>query len=138
LISDTEGSQNVQLRDKVAKLLPDYMIPSAFVWLERFPLTTNGKIDKRALPKAELKRPELAVPYRKPADEIEKQVSFLLADILQYDRVGTDDNFFELGGNSLLMQTFVAELRNKLNFNIPITKLYQYPTVAGLAAQIND
>lgn len=121
------------LRDQVRNSLPDYMIPSNFIWLEQFPKTVSGKIDKKALPKPDTKRPELNVLYKKPGTKLEKEIAYLLSDILQYDRIGTDDNFFELGGNSLLAQKVVSELKYQLDYHLPITKLYQFPSVAGMA-----
>ncbi len=138
MIAKKAGSPNNKLRDAVSKLLPDYMVPSAFVWVDEFPLTTNGKVDRKALPKPDLKRPDLTVPYKKPVGKIEEQISILLTDILQYDKIGADDNFFELGGNSLLMQTFLAGLKSKLNYSLSITKLYQYPTISGIARQLGN
>lgn len=121
------------LREQVMKLLPDYMIPSSFIWLEQFPKTVSGKIDKKLLPKPDAKRPELNVLYKKPVTKLEKEIANLLSDILQYDKVGIDDNFFELGGNSLLAQKVVSELKYKLDYYLPITKLYQFPTIAAMA-----
>lgn len=121
------------LRDQVMNLLPDYMIPSSFIWLEQFPKTVSGKIDKKLLPKPDAKRPELNVLYKKPGTKLEKEIAYLLSDILQYDKIGIDDNFFELGGNSLLAQKVVSELKYKLDYHLPITKLYQFPNVAAIA-----
>ena len=121
------------LRDLVMNLLPDYMIPSSFIWLENFPKTVSGKIDKKLLPKPDAKRPALNVLYKKPGTKLEKEIAQLLSDILQYDKIGIDDNFFELGGNSLLAQKVVSELKYKLDYYLPITKLYQFPTIAAMA-----
>nr|WP_294870102.1 polyketide synthase [uncultured Pedobacter sp.] len=126
------GDSN-KVRYHISNLLPDYMIPSGFVWLEDFPKTTSGKVDRKALPKPDLKRPELNVLYKTPKTKLEKDVIGLFIDIFQYDKIGTEDNFFELGGNSLLAQKTVAELKYQFNYHLPITKLYQYPTAAGIA-----
>ncbi|WP_449440675.1 AMP-binding enzyme [Pedobacter steynii] len=95
----TPGDSN-KLRYHISKLLPDYMIPSAFIWLNEFPKTTSGKVDRKALPKPDLKRPELNVLYKSPKTKIEKDIIGLFIDIFQYDKIGIEDNFFELGGNS--------------------------------------
>jgi amino acid adenylation domain-containing protein len=120
------------IRQALEEQLPDYMVPSALVWLDELPMTTSGKVDKKRLPAATRQRPALAAPYRSPATTVEKQLTQLWGELLQLDRVGLDDNFFELGGNSLLAQKTVAVLRQQ-QLVLPITKLYQYPTAASIA-----
>ncbi|TVT37774.1 amino acid adenylation domain-containing protein [Hymenobacter setariae] len=124
------------VRQALAERLPDYMLPSAFVWLAELPKTTSGKVDKKALPAPERKRPALGVPFRRPAAGAEQHVAQLWAELLQLDEIGADDNFFELGGNSLLAQKTVATLQKRHQYAVPITKLYQLPTAAGLAAYL--
>jgi amino acid adenylation domain-containing protein len=120
------------LRQALAERLPDYMLPAAFVWLAALPKTTSGKVDRRALPAPTRARPALAGPFRPAATATEKQVAQLWAEVLQLDEIGRDDNFFELGGNSLLAQKTVAQLHWQHQLTLPITKLYQWPTVAGV------
>jgi len=129
LVSSDNKKDTASLRKSVEQHLPDYMIPSAFVWMEVLPKTTSGKIDKKALPKPEIKRPELAVLYKAPVGKTEKIMASLWASLLQLDKVGVNDNFFELGGNSLLAVKTVADLKLHHKINLPITKLYQYPTI---------
>jgi amino acid adenylation domain-containing protein len=124
------------VRQALAERLPDYMLPSAFVWLAELPKTTSGKVDKKALPAPERKRPALGVPFRRPAAGAEQHVAQLWAELLQLDEIGADDNFFELGGNSLLAQKTVSTLQKRHQHTVPITKLYQLPTAAGLAAYL--
>jgi amino acid adenylation domain-containing protein len=119
------------LRADLAQQLPDYMLPAHFVRLAELPETPSGKVDRRALPNPMRERPA-AVPYRQPATALEKVVAELWANILEYHQVGADDNFFELGGNSLLAQRTVALLKQQ-QYTLPITKLYQHPTAAGIA-----
>ncbi|MCY7353288.1 MAG: amino acid adenylation domain-containing protein [Cytophagaceae bacterium] len=133
LVASGETKDISAVRRELEKSLPNYMMPSAFVWLDHLPKTTSGKVDKKSLPKPEAKRPELATLYKKPASELEKAIAGIWTDLLQVDRVGTGDNFFESGGNSLLAQKTVVVLKNQFNHTLPITKLYQYPTVAGIA-----
>lgn len=121
------------LRDAIKDALPDYMIPSNFVHLEQLPKTVSGKVDKAALPKPDAKRPDLNVLYRKAGTPLEEELCHLIANLLLYDKIGIDDNFFELGGNSLLAQKTVSLIKYQLNLSLPITKLYQFPTVAGMA-----
>jgi amino acid adenylation domain-containing protein len=124
------------LRDSIEQKLPDYMMPSAFVWVDGFAKTTSGKVDRNALPAPDLQRPELSVLYKAPITTAEKHITALWAELLQLDKVGIYDNFFELGGNSILALKTVAGLKKQHNYTLPITKLYQYPTVNGMAAYI--
>lgn len=121
------------LRNAIKNSLPDYMIPTNFIYLESLPKTVSGKVDKQALPKPDAKRPDLNVLYKKAGTPLETALCHLIADILLYDKIGIDDNFFELGGNSLLAQKTISEIKYQLQFSLPITKLYQFPTVAGMA-----
>ncbi|MBK6830462.1 MAG: amino acid adenylation domain-containing protein [Flavobacteriales bacterium] len=90
------------LRKHLASLLPDYMVPSAFVAVKELPRTPSGKIDRKALPAPDVKRPELDVAFAAPQTGVQKALANVWADLLGIDRVGIDDNFFDLGGNSLL------------------------------------
>ncbi|WP_373515050.1 beta-ketoacyl synthase N-terminal-like domain-containing protein, partial [Persicitalea sp.] len=126
------------LRRGIEKQLPDFMVPSHFVQMEDFPRTVSGKIDKKQLPQPGNQRPALGVLYREPTSEFEKQVADLWGSILGIERVGLDDNFFELGGNSLLAQKTIAALKQQLGRTLLITKLYQYPTIAGIIASLED
>jgi amino acid adenylation domain-containing protein len=128
-----DGRRDLQLlRQSIEKQLPGYMMPSAFVWMDELPKTSSGKIDKKRLPKPEMKRPALSVLYYSPATKMEKEISSLWARLLELDKVGLNDNFFELGGNSLLALKVVAELKRLFQYHLPVTKLYQYPTVSGI------
>ena len=132
------GKKDTQaLRHLIARTLPDYMMPAAFVWLEELPHTTSGKIDKRALPKPEIKRPELTVLYKAPSTATESLLAALWAQLLALDKVGIEDNFFELGGNSLVGLKTVAALQQQHGLDLPITKLYQFPTIKGVAAWLD-
>jgi amino acid adenylation domain-containing protein len=136
LISSTGKKDTPALRRHAARSLPDYMMPAAFVWLEEFPHTTSGKVDKRALPTPGFERPELGVLFKAPATRTETVLANCWASLLQLDRVGTDDNFFELGGNSLVALKTVSALREQ-GLELPITRLYQFPTVKAAAAWLD-
>ncbi|WP_338874056.1 amino acid adenylation domain-containing protein [Spirosoma sp. SC4-14] len=131
LISATEQTDSSFVRKELEHRLPDYMMPSAFVWMDYFPQTSSGKVDKKQLPEPERKRPELATTYRKPKTTTEQTIERLWATLFQVDKIGLDDNFFELGGNSLLAQRLVAGLKQE-RYVLPVTKLYQYPTISGI------
>jgi amino acid adenylation domain-containing protein len=133
-ISDGETIIHSRLKEFVAKSLPDFMVPANFVSMNEFPTTTSGKVDRNLLPRPEFKRPDVGVIYKKPVTVIEKNIAHNWSDILQIDKIGLDDNFFEIGGNSLLAQKTVSNLNNQYKYILPITKLYQFPTVSGIAA----
>jgi natural product biosynthesis luciferase-like monooxygenase protein len=113
--------------------LPDYMVPSTFVFLDEFPLTPNGKVDRKRLPEPTA-RP--AVEYRAPDSELEQTIAAVWAELLGRDRVGADDNFFALGGNSLLAVQARARLRARAVDGVSLVDLFRYPTVRTLAAAV--
>ncbi|WP_454801973.1 amino acid adenylation domain-containing protein [Mucilaginibacter phyllosphaerae] len=137
MIASGDKKDISHLRDSLEQKLPEYMIPSAFVWVDGFKETTSGKIDRNALPAPSMQRPELSVLYKAPANPTEKRVAEYWAELLTLDKVGAYDNFFELGGNSILALKTVAALKKQFNYTLPITKLYQYPTVNGIASYID-
>lgn len=122
-----------EIRQKIAQLLPDYMIPSHYVIVEEFPKTTSGKIDKKRLPSPQYSRPSSAPPYKKPGSKLQKQVAKIWEGLLLIPQIGINDNFFELGGTSLLAQKMVAQLFKEQNRRLPVTKLYQFPTIANIS-----
>ena len=119
--------------EQVKSVLPDYMLPAYYVWMEDFPRTTSGKIDKKALPAPEYKRPDTAPIFKKPTTETQKNIANTWSEILKIPKIGILDNFFEMGGTSLLAQKTVAVLKQHFDYNIPIIKLYQYPSISELS-----
>ncbi len=120
-----------QLRSFAKEILPDYMIPSAFVILEALPLTPNGKIDRKALPApdGEIIREHEYVAPRTTNEEI---IANLFASVLGVQNVGIHDNFFELGGHSLLATQLISRLREAFSLKIPLRAVFESPTVAQL------
>ena len=118
------------LRAHLGASLPDHMVPSGFVVLERLPLMPNGKLDRRALPAPEVAP---ATAGREPRTPQEELLCALFAEVLGLARVGIDDNFFELGGHSLLATRLISRIRATLDVEIAIKSLFETPTVEGLA-----
>jgi hypothetical protein len=126
-----------ELRAFLKAKLPDYMIPTAFVFLDSLPLAPNGKIDRRALPDPEPGRPGLDsdfVPPRTPAEEL---LANIWANVLKVGPVGVHDNFFALGGHSLLATRIISRVRDVFFVDLPLRTLFEAPTVAGLAERID-
>ncbi|MGP4023221.1 amino acid adenylation domain-containing protein, partial [Actinomadura sp. 3N407] len=122
-----------ELRAHIRESLPESMVPAAVVVLDEMPLTPNGKVDVKALPKPE---PTItpATAYRAPSGETEEAVAAVFADLLGVDRVGADDDFFALGGNSLIAMRVVSRVRRVLDTELPVRALFEAPTAASLAA----
>jgi hypothetical protein len=110
------------------------MIPSAFVFLDAFPLTPNGKVDRRALPAPESAALGTAAEYVEPTGDLERQIATAWREVLKVDRVGKHDNFFDLGGNSLLILQVHSRVKRLLERDLPVVKMFEHPTVAALAA----
>jgi amino acid adenylation domain-containing protein len=114
--------------------LPDYMIPSAFVVLEEFPLTPNGKVDRRALPKPAA--PELESSMAAPRTPTEEILAGIWTQVLGLERVGVHDDFFELGGHSLSATQLISRVREAFNVEMPLRVVFEHATVARMAAAI--
>ena len=124
-----------EMREWVKQRLPDYMVPSAFVLLERMPLSPNGKVDRKALPTPE---PEATVVVGSMENPIEEMIANIWAEVLKTSAVTQTANFFELGGHSLLATKVVARIRQAMQVNLPLGAIFEFPTVAGLATRVNS
>ncbi|MCC5602613.1 condensation domain-containing protein [Nostoc favosum] len=123
-----------ELREFLANLLPDYMLPSAFVMLEELPLLPNGKVNRQVLPAPEdIRDASQIILPRYPTETI---IANVWADVLRLEKVGVYDNFFELGGNSLSAIRASARLREAFQLDLPLGSLFEKPTIAGLAERI--
>ena len=126
-----------EIKAFLREILPEYMIPTAFVELEALPLTPSAKIDRKALPAPETTRARLEQAYTPPNTETEKQLVEIYAELLHIDQVGIHDNFFALGGHSLLATQLISRLRDVYGVELPLRSLFEHPTVAELSMEID-
>ena len=124
------------LRSHLAATLPDYMVPAAYVALDRLPLTANGKLDRRALP-APSGSAYANREYEAPQGEIEQRLAALWSEVLQRDRIGRHDNFFEIGGHSLMAIRLSRRIQDEIRPDFPIAGVYTHPVVKDLAALLD-
>jgi hypothetical protein len=138
VVSASEITLNpVTLRQYLQTQLPDYMLPAAFVRLDDLPLTPNGKVDRQSLPVPETVARIQSTSYVAPLTLLEELLVQVWQEVIKLERIGIHDNFFELGGHSLLATQVVARLRHALEQDIPLRTLFEHPTVAQLAREIN-
>ena len=132
-----QGVLVADLRAYLKSLLPEYMVPGAFVILEQLPLTSNGKVDKQSLPAPELPDRTQDMIYVRPHSVLEKLLMEAWEEVLKVEGIGIHDNFFELGGHSLLATQVLARLRHILELDFPLRTLFEHPTIAQLASVID-
>jgi len=133
----TDSELPARIRSFVESKLPSYMVPAHFVVLAQFPLTPNGKIDRRALPPPEAEK-SVRSQYAAPRTYIEEQLAAIFAETLGVERVGVHDSFFELGGHSLLVTRAIFRLREVFHVELPMRALFESPTVAGLSRHLES
>jgi amino acid adenylation domain-containing protein len=133
VVSDESIDSN-QLRAYLKGRLPEYMVPSAFVTLEEMPLTPNGKVDRKALPKPERSGGDAYVAARTPVEEV---LVGIWEQLLKLERVGVHENFFELGGHSLLATQVNSRIRLTFHVDLPLHVIFEFPTIAELATRID-
>ncbi|WP_122698005.1 non-ribosomal peptide synthetase, partial [Pseudomonas viridiflava] len=125
-----------QMRAHLQASLPDYMVPTAFIELKTLPLTANGKLDRRALPKPE-RSALFGMNYEAPEGEFEVALAEIWAEVLQVERVGRHDHFFDLGGHSLLAMRMVSQVRQQLGVELPLGELFALGELAAVAAALS-
>jgi amino acid adenylation domain-containing protein len=127
-----------ELRRFVQQELPDYMVPSVFVFLDTLPLTPNGKIDRRALPAPDATRLDAVKTYVSPRDELELQLAKIWERTLGIHPIGINDNFFELGGNSLLSVKLIVQIKQAFDRHLSVVTLFQAQTIDRLATVLRE
>jgi amino acid adenylation domain-containing protein len=134
-LGELPGPGVSELRTVLQAELPEYMVPSAFVVLERLPLTANGKVDRKALPEPEIETTGGSVAPRTTVEEI---IAGIWAEVLERDQVGVEENFFDLGGHSLLATRVISRVRKVFGVELPVRALFEAPTVVALAKQVES
>ncbi|HWP41619.1 MAG TPA: phosphopantetheine-binding protein [Blastocatellia bacterium] len=127
-----ESPTSKELRSFLAQKLPEYMVPASYVFLGALPLTSSGKIDRRALPLPLQAGPDAGAGFVAPRDDVEEVMAAIWAEVLGLDRVGVESNFFELGGHSLTASQVIYRVRDLFQTEIPIRCLFESPTVAEI------
>jgi thioesterase domain-containing protein/acyl carrier protein len=122
-----------ELRDFVKEKLPEYMIPSGFVTLKALPLTPNGKVDRNALPRRELERPELKQKFVSPSGVLETKLARIWETVLGHAPIGRQDDFFELGGHSLRAVQLVVQIKEMFGKTLPVSAVFHAPTIEQMS-----
>ncbi|MFC1712651.1 AMP-binding protein [Candidatus Poribacteria bacterium] len=139
LVPATERLPTVsELRRALAETLPDHMIPSAFVMMDKLPFTATGKIDRLALPAPGTSRPELDNSFVAPQTPVEEKLAEIWTQVLGIDQIGIHDIFLELGGNSLLATRIISRVVNTFRIKVSLRYLFQWPTIADMAVVITQ
>jgi amino acid adenylation domain-containing protein len=127
-----------QLRQHLQQSLPDYMVPSAFVELESLPLTSSGKVDRRALPRPDGMRPDLEIAFVAPSDPIEETLASIWREVLGLERVGIYDDFFASGGHSLLAAQVISRIQREFSVDLALRDFFSAPNISSLAERITE
>ncbi len=137
VISDSQAPSVLEVRDLLRHRLPEYMVPSAFGFLDAFPLTPNGKVDHAQLARMPLSESERGNAPTLPRTDTERCLERIWRKVLAVERIGIHDDFFVLGGHSLIAVRMVAEIERQLGVRVPLTELFQEPTIAALAEAVD-
>jgi amino acid adenylation domain-containing protein len=127
-----------ELREFLSRELPEYMLPSTFIWCDSLPLNDNGKVDRQALPVSEEFYRETKVGYVSPSTEMERAIAAIWREVLKTEKVGVYDNFFDLGGNSIHMVQAHGKLREVTGKELSIVEMFKHPTISTLAELLSQ
>lgn len=136
LISKFKRTLVPSLKDLLKRSLPDYMIPSVFMLMDELPLTSNGKIDRKALPSPDIMRITSNEKHTPPRNELEQKLTDIWQKVLRVKSISIYDNFFELGGHSLLVVQLFKQIEEQINVELSIALIFEYPTINQLASKI--
>ena len=137
LIEDSQAEPSVaDLKNHMKEKLPDYMVPNYFLLLDHFPLSPNGKVDRKALPLPDQSRPESERAYVPPVGPEQETLASIWSQVLRVEKVGISDNFFNLGGHSLLATQAVALVRDAFQVDLNVRCIFEAPTVAEMAERV--
>ncbi|HEX6864281.1 MAG TPA: phosphopantetheine-binding protein, partial [Thermoanaerobaculia bacterium] len=131
-----EAPSHQDLRQLLKRSLPEYMVPSAFLVMDSLPLTSHGKVDRKALPAPEAERREPGETFVAPRTPVEEALAGIWAEVLGVPRVGVTDDFFVLGGHSLSAARILARVRDVLRADLSLAVVFEAPTVSGMAAAV--
>ncbi|WP_160164431.1 non-ribosomal peptide synthetase [Pedosphaera parvula] len=137
VLKNGQSLEAAEIRQTLRQKLPDYMVPSAFMRLERFPLSPNGKVDRRALPGPELSSTAQNPVVSVPQTQAEQAIAKIWQEVLAGAQAGLDDNFFDLGGNSIQLAQVHSKLCEQFKLDLSITKLFEFTTIATLARHLS-
>ncbi|HEX2268089.1 MAG TPA: amino acid adenylation domain-containing protein, partial [Pyrinomonadaceae bacterium] len=134
-----EEQPTADLREFLKEQLPEYMVPSLVIGLDRMPLGPNGKLDRRALPSPAAKLQEqVDRKHERPRTATEEVIAAVWSEVLRVERVGRRDNFFDLGGHSLMATQVITRLREAFSLELPLRTIFERPTVIGLAERVDE
>ncbi|HYP30132.1 MAG TPA: amino acid adenylation domain-containing protein [Blastocatellia bacterium] len=136
VVASAPGVDVSELQSLLKNRLPEYMVPSSFAFLDKLPLTVNGKLDRRALPEPDEARPALAREFVAPRTPVEQEIADIWRDILGIANPGIYDNFFELGGHSMLVLQLATRIRKAFHVELPLAAIFDSPTIEGLTRVI--
>ncbi|BDU27221.1 polyketide synthase [Flavobacterium sp. GSB-24] len=138
LKSSEQIQDEKQIHEALSKVLPEILLPSKYIWVDDFPITPNGKIDKKNLPVPEYNRPDSAPLFKKPNTQLEKDIAKIWSEELKISSIGIDDDFFDMGGSSVLAQKVTTLMKQQLSKDVPVSKIYIHPTIRELVAILEE
>ncbi|MGQ7947206.1 amino acid adenylation domain-containing protein [Flavobacterium sp. WC2509] len=138
LKSDESLQDEKLIHDTLSRTLPEILVPSKYIWVDEFPITPNGKIDKKNLPVPKYNRPDSAPLFKKPNTQLEKDIAKIWSEELQIPSIGIDDDFFDMGGSSVLAQKVTSLMRQRLLIDVSVSKIYIHPTIAELSTILGE
>jgi len=138
LVGNKEKEKDEDIQSYLRIRLPSHMWPKAVIWLDAFPLTENGKMNRSALPMPDLIRPPLKQKYVPPENHLQKKLANLWSEVLGIDHVGIKDNFFDLGGHSLQALRLISLIRKTIKVDLPLISMFKAQTISDLASQIKE